>query len=134
MSVLSRVLERVFKLPPARTRDVAVEKGLRVPMRDGGVSPSGETVPVDLPFSSVWTALVAPASPDDRIDTFGRVLAKATGHRHAFDFVGLDAGLKRRRTGAFWQCLAGRNTVEDHYTWSRNVLTPLDGEVIAAGS
>jgi putative CocE/NonD family hydrolase len=33
--VLSRVVERVLKLPPAVTRDVEVRRGLRVPLRDG---------------------------------------------------------------------------------------------------
>ncbi|MGF1473259.1 MAG: CocE/NonD family hydrolase [Rubrobacteraceae bacterium] len=35
--VFSRLLERFLKLPPARTRDLAVTKNIEVPMRDGVV-------------------------------------------------------------------------------------------------
>jgi putative CocE/NonD family hydrolase len=37
MTLFSRILGRVLKLPPAQTRDVVVRKDLRVPMRDGVV-------------------------------------------------------------------------------------------------
>jgi uncharacterized protein len=37
MRILSRVLARLFKLPPPGTHQVVVEKGLQVPMRDGVV-------------------------------------------------------------------------------------------------
>jgi uncharacterized protein len=37
MSIMSRVLARLFKLPPRGTHQVVVEKGLQVPMRDGAV-------------------------------------------------------------------------------------------------
>jgi uncharacterized protein len=35
MTVMSRVMERAMKLPPAQTRDLAVERDLAVPMPDG---------------------------------------------------------------------------------------------------
>jgi putative CocE/NonD family hydrolase len=35
MSVLSRIIEKLFKLPPADTHDIIVERGLEVPMPDG---------------------------------------------------------------------------------------------------
>lgn len=35
MTVTSRFFERALKLPPARTRDLAVQRDLRVPMNDG---------------------------------------------------------------------------------------------------
>ena len=35
VALLSRVLERVLRLPPTRTRDIVVTRDLRVPMRDG---------------------------------------------------------------------------------------------------
>ena len=37
MSIMSRVLGRLFKLPPPGTHKVVVERGLQVPMRDGAV-------------------------------------------------------------------------------------------------
>jgi len=37
MSLISRILARVAKLPPAETYDIAVEKNLHVPMPDGVV-------------------------------------------------------------------------------------------------
>jgi predicted acyl esterase len=37
MTLFSRILERILKLPPAQTRDVVVRNDLRVPMRDGVV-------------------------------------------------------------------------------------------------
>ena len=35
MSFLSRVMERMNRLPPAQTRDIVVDRDLKVPMRDG---------------------------------------------------------------------------------------------------
>ncbi|NGY63070.1 CocE/NonD family hydrolase [Lentzea sp. NEAU-D13] len=37
MKLTSRILERSLKLPPPQTRDLAVHRDLRVPMRDGAV-------------------------------------------------------------------------------------------------
>lgn len=37
MSILSRILGSVAKLPPAQTHDVLVERDLKVPMADGVV-------------------------------------------------------------------------------------------------
>ncbi len=37
MSILSRLLALMYKLPPVKTRDLAVEKKLDIPMRDGAV-------------------------------------------------------------------------------------------------
>src|SRR5690242_14502437 len=37
LPILSRVLTRLFKLPPAETYNVVVDGNLRVPMRDGTV-------------------------------------------------------------------------------------------------
>lgn len=47
MSVLSRVLQRVLGLPPARTRRIAVARDLRVPMRDGTVLLADRYAPED---------------------------------------------------------------------------------------
>ena len=38
MSLASLVIAWLLRLPPARTRDVQIERDLRVPMPDGGVS------------------------------------------------------------------------------------------------
>jgi hypothetical protein len=35
MSILSRIIEKVYKLPPANTHDIVVERGLEIPMPDG---------------------------------------------------------------------------------------------------
>ncbi|TPQ22133.1 CocE/NonD family hydrolase [Streptomyces sporangiiformans] len=37
MSVGSHLIQRILRLPPPSTRDLVVERGLRVPMRDGAV-------------------------------------------------------------------------------------------------
>lgn len=51
MSIVSRIIGKVFKLPPAVTYDIIVERGLEVPMPDGVVLladhyyPRGSTKP-----------------------------------------------------------------------------------------
>jgi hypothetical protein len=35
MSISSRIIEKIFKLPPADTHDIVVERGLEIPMSDG---------------------------------------------------------------------------------------------------
>ena len=37
MTIASRLVGWMFKLPPAETRDVAVERNLEIPMPDGAV-------------------------------------------------------------------------------------------------
>lgn len=37
MSIVSRIIGKIFKLPPAETHDVVVERGLKVPMPDGTI-------------------------------------------------------------------------------------------------
>ena len=37
MSIISRILARIYKLPPAETYDIVVDKNLEVPMPDGAV-------------------------------------------------------------------------------------------------
>ena len=71
MSIPSRILTRLFKLPPADTYDVGVERDLKVPMRDGTVlladhyyprrSRNAPTVLVRSPYgrSGIWALLFA---------------------------------------------------------------------------
>jgi uncharacterized protein len=45
VSMVALLLERRLRLPAARTRDVAVQRGLAVPMRDGAVLRADRYVP-----------------------------------------------------------------------------------------
>jgi predicted acyl esterase len=45
MSILSRILGRVAKLPPTQTHNVLVERDLKVPMPDGVVLLANRYVP-----------------------------------------------------------------------------------------
>jgi predicted acyl esterase len=45
MSILSRMIGRVAKLPPAETHDVLVERDLKIPMPDGVVLLANRYVP-----------------------------------------------------------------------------------------
>ena len=58
VALLSRVLERILKLPPAHTRDVVVTRDLRVPMRDGVVLLADRYAPRGAVGSTLPTVLV----------------------------------------------------------------------------
>ena len=45
MTIRSRLLSRLFKLPPAQSYDVVIERNLPVPMRDGTVLLADHYVP-----------------------------------------------------------------------------------------
>lgn len=77
LPILSRVLTRLFKLPPAETHNVVVERNLRVPMQDGTVlladhyyTPHRRTAP---------TILVR--SPYGRAGVFALVFARPFAER-----------------------------------------------------
>lgn len=69
MSILSRLIASLWKLPPARTYDVVVDQDLRVPMRDGTVlladhhyprqEPNAPTILVRSPYGrrGLWAIL-----------------------------------------------------------------------------
>jgi uncharacterized protein len=73
VQLLSRVIERSFRLPPAVTRDIAVRRGLRVPVRDGVELladlyvprrvPNAPTVLVRTPYGRGGLLTVATARP-----------------------------------------------------------------------
>jgi uncharacterized protein len=48
MSTMSRLMARLFKLPPAETHNIGVEKNLKVPMRDGVILLADHYFPRDL--------------------------------------------------------------------------------------
>ncbi len=77
MSIPSRLIEWYFKLPPAETRNIAVERDLEVPMPDGAVLLADRYYPKD--DGKRPTVLVR--SPYGRSGFFGSFLARPFAER-----------------------------------------------------
>lgn len=73
------------------------------------------TPPLRPPVSGTWLVLNPPGHP-----------------RYAFDLVAINETTGRASARSRWHYLAGLTHVEDVYGWSRAVIAPLAGEVVAA--
>jgi putative CocE/NonD family hydrolase len=72
MSIVSRVMNRLFRLPPAKTYDVMVERDLKVPMSDGTVLLADHYHP----RRSSLAPTILVRSPYGRAGVFGLVFAR----------------------------------------------------------
>lgn len=78
MNLTSRLLQRTLKLPPPLTRDLAVERDLRVPMRDGAVLLADHWTPAG-GADRLPTVLIR--TPYGRRGLFGQVMARPLAER-----------------------------------------------------
>jgi putative CocE/NonD family hydrolase len=78
LSVVSRILQRALGLPPPLTRDLSVERDLRVPMRDGAVLLADRWAPKS-GAQGLPTALIR--TPYGRRGLFGQLMARPLAER-----------------------------------------------------
>jgi len=78
MTLMSRVLQRALKLPAPPTRKIAVDRDLRVPMRDGAVLLADRWAPMGA-ADGLPTALIR--TPYGRAGLFGKAMALPLAER-----------------------------------------------------